>query len=530
MTVGENILDREGKRPLENELFKAVALEIRPSLAQIIGWIYIIKTLCGETSQELVGRDLGKIENAVWEFFRLYQTYIDDLQKATLDTRKLRHDLRTPMNHIIGYAELLIEEDQIKDYVKEDLQRICDSASRVIAIVDESLNLTHGTSVPQADSGSAKHNAESSLSYEHSTTSTDNLTTQAARIESNVLIVDDNQNNRELIARHLSNQGHKVTSVAGGSIALDQMAEKEFDLVILDLMMPDLDGHEVLTRMKGNPMLRHIPVIMVSALNELDSVVQCIEGGADDYLTKPLNPILLLARVNACAERKKFRDQEHKYLEWIEEERLKSENLILNILPAKIADRLKRSPTLIADRVPLATVLFADIIGFTPASAKLSAEHLVRSLNMLFTCYDRLSDKHGIEKIKTIGDAYFAVAGLPVPRLDHAEAIIDLALEMMEETEKLKPRLAAPFDIRIGIHSGPVVAGVIGKRKFTYDLWGDTVNVASRNSSIGSKPCIRISASTHTLVKDLYSFSSPEVCELKGKGDMTTYLVTGRKN
>jgi adenylate cyclase len=182
----------------------------------------------------------------------------------------------------------------------------------------------------------------------------------------------------------------------------------------------------------------------------------------------------------------------------------------------------------IADSFEQASVMFADIIGFTEFSAALSPQSLVKSLNLLFSCYDSLADRYGIEKIKTVGDAYMAASGIPIPRDDHAEAMIEMALEMIEETERMKSRLVRPFQIRVGICSGPVVAGVIGHRKFCYDLWGDTVNTASRMSSIGNHPHVRLTESTYELVTSKYTVSEPETLEVKGKGKMRTYMLTGR--
>ena len=167
----------------------------------------------------------------------------------------------------------------------------------------------------------------------------------------------------------------------------------------------------------------------------------------------------------------------------LEEERVRSEGLLLNILPAPIAERLKRSDEVIADAYPEATVMFADLVDFTGRSQRISPSEMVRTLDDLFTVFDRLADRHGLEKIKTIGDAYMVAAGIPDPRPDHAEAIADMALEIQAETADRTDPEGGPLLVRIGIDTGPVVAGVIGRRKFIYDLWGDTVNVASRMQS-----------------------------------------------
>jgi len=215
------------------------------------------------------------------------------------------------------------------------------------------------------------------------------------------------------------------------------------------------------------------------------------------------------------------------------EEQKKSEHLLLNILPETVANRLKEQPTTIAEAFAEVTVLFADIVGFTQLSTQVSPQELVALLNRIFSAFDELAEKHGLEKIKTIGDAYMVVGGLPNPRKDHAEAIIEMALDMQQAINIFNVETGSDCNIRIGINTGPVVAGVIGIKKFIYDLWGDTVNIASRMESHGIPGNIQISQSTYEQVKDIfqdrfkdkYTLESRGLIEVKGKGEMQTYLV-----
>ena len=212
----------------------------------------------------------------------------------------------------------------------------------------------------------------------------------------------------------------------------------------------------------------------------------------------------------------------------LEAEHQRSESLLLNVLPAPVAERLKRSEGVIADGFEGVTVLFADIVGFTPMSASLTPNEVVTLLNGLFTAFDRLVDDCGLEKIKTIGDAYMVAGGVPVPRADHAAAVADLALAMRVELAKLREEIDAPLDIRIGLDCGPAVAGVIGKRKFIYDLWGDTVNTASRMESHGLAGEIQVTERGWNLLRDTHRLRDRGVIEVKGKGPMRTYFLDGR--
>lgn len=211
----------------------------------------------------------------------------------------------------------------------------------------------------------------------------------------------------------------------------------------------------------------------------------------------------------------------------LEEARARSDEILHNVLPVSIAERLRTGSGAIADSAPNVSVLFSDIVGFTPVSETLSPEALVQLLDTMFREFDGLCDRRGIEKIKTVGDAYMAVAGLPTPDADHAASVAELALDMQRTLARLSADWPSPISMRIGIASGPVVAGVIGQRKFTYDLWGDTVNTASRMESSGRPHRIQVAASTHDLLEGRYAFSAPQVVDVKGKGPMTTYFLLG---
>ncbi|WP_448562496.1 adenylate/guanylate cyclase domain-containing protein [Trichothermofontia sp.] len=212
----------------------------------------------------------------------------------------------------------------------------------------------------------------------------------------------------------------------------------------------------------------------------------------------------------------------------IEAEKAQSERLLLNILPATVAQKLKQETTTIAESFPEVTVLFADIVGFTQLSASLPPTQLVSWLNQIFSAFDQLAESLQLEKIKTIGDAYMVVGGLPVERPDHAEAVAEMALGMQQVVTAFNAEHHQNFSLRIGINTGPVVAGVIGIKKFIYDLWGDTVNIASRMESQGLADCIQVTEATFACLRDRYQFKKRGTINVKGRGEMTTYLLVKR--
>ena len=212
----------------------------------------------------------------------------------------------------------------------------------------------------------------------------------------------------------------------------------------------------------------------------------------------------------------------------IEKEKSRSEALLLNVLPESIAARLKDDGENIADSFDDVSVLFADVVGFTVISSKLKAEDVVGMLGRVFTAFDRLGEKFGLEKIKTIGDAYMVAGGLPERSDDHAEAVAEMALAMIDVIGALRTPTGDPLALRVGVHTGPVVAGVIGKKKFSYDLWGDTVNTASRMESHGAPGRIHVTSAVYEKLKNAYSFEERGTILVKGKGEMLTYFLTER--
>jgi class 3 adenylate cyclase len=202
----------------------------------------------------------------------------------------------------------------------------------------------------------------------------------------------------------------------------------------------------------------------------------------------------------------------------------------LNILPRKIAERLKQNQNPIAERFEQVTILFADIVEFTNLSARISPTELVNLLNQIFSVFDQLTEKHNLEKIKTIGDSYMVASGFPAHREDHTEAIAQMALDMQQAITQFSNDLGEPFQIRIGINTGPVVAGVIGIKKFIYDMWGDTVNVASRMESQGFPGKIQVTETTYEILKNKFLLEKRGTISVKGKGEMITYWLAGTKS
>lgn len=348
--------------------------------------------------------------------------------------------------------------------------------------------------------------------------------------QGHILVVDDYRTNRLKLSLGLKQQGHTVAEAESGRQALEMLRAESFDLVLLDILMPEMDGYEVLRQMKKDNTLRGVPVIVISAQDELESVVRGIELGAEDYLPKSFDPVLLKARIEACLEKKRLRDQEQAFLREIQQERDKSERLLLNILPAPVAERLKQTQDIIADNFDDVSVMFVDIVDFTPLSTSMPPAEMVKMLNAVFSTFDALVDRYGLEKIKTSGDSYIVVGCLSNPCNDHLEKVANMALDVIASAPQFSRTDGKPFQLRVGIHAGPVVAGVIGTKKFAYDLWGDTVNIASRMESHGLPGTIQVTQSVYERLSDRFLFQPRGEISVKGKGNMQTYLLISRKD
>jgi adenylate cyclase len=487
-----------------------------------------------------------------------------------------------------------------------------------------------------------------------------------------IVIVDDNPTNLGVLFDFFTDSGFRVLVAQDGESAIQKVEYARPDLILLDIMMPGIDGFETCHRLKANPSTQDIPVIFMTALSDTVDKVQGFNLGAVDYVTKPIQQEEVKARVithltirnlqkklqaqnlqlqQEIKEKQRAEESlqkaEEKYrsifenategifqispdgkyitanpalariygysspeelitqvtnvgrqlyvdpmrsgdlaalLEkddtvsdvesqvyckngnviWISENiravrdangallhyegtasniterkqsevalnlaRKKAELLLLNILPQPVAERLKRGHRTIAESFEEVTVLFADLVDFTEFSSQTSPTELVEILNKIFSKFDQLAQQHGVEKIKTIGDAYMAVAGLPKPRRDHAEAIAQMALDMQAAVAQYNCDTGSSFSLRIGINSGPVVAGVIGIKKFSYDLWGDTVNTASRMESHGIPGQIQVTPTVYERLRDRYLFEQRESVQIKGKGEMTTYMLIKPKD
>ena len=351
-------------------------------------------------------------------------------------------------------------------------------------------------------------------------------------LKANLLIVDDQTANVLLLERLLSSAGYtSITSTQNPREVCELHRKNNYDLILLDLQMPNFNGFQVMEDLKEIEAEGYLPVLVITA--QPDEKLRALKAGAKDFISKPFDLAEVLVRVQNLLEVRLLHSETKKLYEQVVAEQKVSERLLHNVLPKAIAERLKGRPEvmadtfsdIIADTYPDVTVLFADIVGFTKFSEGVSADVLITVLNDIFVRFDTIADHWGLEKIKTIGDSYMAAAGLPNPMPNHAERAANMALDMLEVMNHFNEQSAYQLNIRIGMSTGAAVAGVIGRRKFLYDLWGDVVNTASRMESHGVAGRIQITDSTRQQLGELFQLEKRGTIEVKGKGEMNTWFI-----
>jgi len=516
--------DRNGSRPKQAAEQPGLALvrhELRVPIDHILSYC---ESLQEDVSTPGACRDeLRRIHAAARRLLGLIAEHFDEesiaLQKP--DFRQIGHDLRTPVNHIVGYAEMLVEEAENIGCpgVVPNLRRIASEARQWLALMERHLlSLKDQCRYSrEGEQGTTEDSSAGAVGFEKPS---------EKRLTGRVLVVDDDPANRQMLARRLRRQGLTVSVASSGEAALEKARQSSYDLILLDMVMPGMDGDEVLARLKSDPALAPIPVIMISALDQEDRIARCVEMGAEDYIAKPFNPVFLRARIKACLEQKRLREQETSFLRRIQEEKRKTDELLHVILPHEVAEELRSTSTVRPKRFSKVAVLFCDIVGFAAYSCGKTPEEIVVHLQTLVESFENIAERHGLEKIKTIGDCFMAVAGLCSPSSNPAIDAVRCGLEMIGAV-RAHP---AGWQVRVGVNVGPVVAGVVGRKKYQYDVWGDTVNLAARLEQAGEPGAVCVSAALWPELAEHFDGYCKGRFLIKGHGELELYVVPACKS
>ncbi len=367
-------------------------------------------------------------------------------------------------------------------------------------------------------------------------------------LKARILVVDDQAANVLLLEGMLKGAGYvAVTSTRDPRAVCELHRASHFDLILLDLQMPGLDGFEVMEALKEVEKDGYLSVLVVTA--QPGHKLRALQAGAKDFVSKPFDLAEVLTRVHNMLEVRLFaralertvKDLEasreliraknvelKKLFDQVVAERKVSERLALNVPPDSIAARLKARPDVTADSFADVTVLVADVVGFAELTPAVSAERLALMIDEVFAVFDDLAGQRGLKKVKTLGNSYMAASGVPEPAADHPARAAHLSLDMLQAMERLDERVSAKLQVRIGIATGPVVAGVIGRHQYLFDVWGDAANTASRMESHGVAGRVQVAESTRLRLGEPFQLEERGVIELEGPGELKTWFLTGR--
>ena len=523
--------------------------ELRTPLNAIIGYSEMLLEDAEDLGLKGFIPDLGKIRAAGRQLLVIVNEILNPvkigLSGAGPDRddfgARLRIELRTPLDSIIDCSGRLLKQADDRgqsDFVL-DIRKIRTAADAFLKLIDDISSVSKPdpemTGLRSATASPQIRSAMSSLQAGEE---------PAGPIANrgSVLVIDDNEMNLDLMKRYLNRQGHSVMVAESGRRALELMKSGAFDLVLLDVMMPEMDGYEVLREIKGHEEWRHLPVIMISALDEMDSVVRCIEIGAEDYLPKPFDPVLLKARTDACLEKKRLRDIE------VEQKRLLSElntalevrnRFLQKIFGRYLSEEVVHSILETPDGLKIGgekrdvTIMMADLRGFTSISEQTSPESVVDILTVFLETMTDIILKYQGTINEFIGDAILVIFGAPLPREDHAVRAVACAIDMQLAMDEVNQRIAnagnPQIAMGIGINTGSAVVGNIGSsRRAAYTVIGRNVNLASRIESCTAGGQIFISGSTREACGESLKIVDRMEIVAKGvKGPIAIYEVGG---
>ncbi len=344
-------------------------------------------------------------------------------------------------------------------------------------------------------------------------------------MEQTILIVEDAVINQKLLAKIFIKQNYKVLVVESGEEALECVKRTLPDLIVLDIILPGMDGFSTCKSLKNNIETRDIPVVFVSSLDSTKDKLEGFKAGGVDYITKPFEPEEVIARIGTHLRIHHLQNKLEEKNRQLDIEKQKSQNLLYNVLPKSVGMELLKTGKCIPQLFKDTTVCFVDIVDFTSASSAMAPEVIIDELNEIFTEFDRICLRNNCERMKTIGDAFLFACGVPESNNDHAENVARAAFSMVEFLKSRNKVTCHNWLLRVGLHSGPLVGGVVGTEKYLYDIFGDTVNIAARVEETAHPMQVNVSSASHALLKGKCVFSGGKRVEMKGKGQQTIYTL-----
>jgi CheY-like chemotaxis protein len=521
--------DGEASTPDPERVRRATLAHVRHELrTPINGIIGYSEMLLEDLEEEAYTGDLERILTGGRRLLGLIDEVLGD-GAAGSDGRdleshaeKIRVDLRTPVTSVAGYAEMLLElaREEGRDDLISDLERIHASAHRLLELSGDIVGLaTVGESASAVDGSAASELTRAVLSKIQSPGANGE-----GEAEGRLLVVDDNAMNRDLLSRQLARQGYVVLTASDGREALELLGTQTVDLILLDVIMPGMDGVETLRALKSDAKLMEIPVLMLSSLNEVDGALRCIEMGAEDYLSKPVKPPILDARIAANLELYRMRERERLFQERLAADEALIEDLLLGAFPEGAAERVRAGDDCVADVIAEATVLSCRARGLSAPSSPAGLQERVDELKALFLAAEALASQHGLETLVWREDGFLAVAGAPTPVEDHVERAAAMGRALLARGAALTGSGSEPLQLRLGLHLGPVLAAALGGRRLRYEVWGEAVKTAEGIAWAAPDGELLASPPVHARLRETLSFEPQKVRDISGT-QMRTYRL-----
>ena len=479
---------------------------------------------------------LGKMHRAGGELRSMASSFLDP--EGILATSRddpaaisshIRHELRNPVNALIGYGELLKEDGYVEGDLRgleADLDRLLETAHTVNGLIGRI------AAFPVEDPHAGEASAELEASAE---VARDVLAKIGPRArdgtpiqEGTLLVVDDNATNRDLLSRRLAREGFTVAAAESGARALEIIGERAIDLVLLDVLMPEMDGVEVLRRLKAAPRTATIPVIMLTALDEIDSAIACIEMGAEDFLPKSFDPALLRVRINACLELRRLREREKAYERSLDEERALTEHLLASLCPAPFAARVLNGESDIAERIPAASVVVGHFDGARRSGTDPDPRATVERLRDLVGRLEALAPTHGVHILRADGDGFAAVSGLDGDAARSPVAAASFALAALDTTTRATDDSGEEVGVRIGAHTGPITVGLVRTGRLALDVWGEGLRAARAIAAAAPGGAIHVSPKLYAALRATHRLDTVGEVELEEVGRMRIFALRGR--
>ena len=533
-TVTAAPASRRATEPLDPDRLKRVALghvrhELRTPINAILGYS---EMLLEDEEDADTAADLRRINESGRRLLSLVDGILDPARlEGSIDREiesfaaQIQADLRTPINAVVGYCEMLLEgqRETGREVLVPDLERILSAARSLLATSGEIVQIA--TQAPEGDGTDISSRLQDSSDLTREVLSKLPTASVADALDlpsgqGSLLVVDDNPTNRDLLTRQLARHGYIVAAAEDGKEALEKLAARDFDLILLDVIMPGMDGVETLRRVKEDERLREIPLIMLSSLDEVESAIRCIEAGAEEYITKPVQSTLLKARIAANLEIRDLRARERTYRRRIDADAETIEQLLLAGFPTGVAERVRRGESGIVDTIPATTVLHcvADQARFGSGGIP----EYVTALSAWFSEFTTLAEERDIDVCLGRRDGFVAAAWHSEAS-ESAKSIADLALAFQAQLGRAGPESASLF--RLGLHTGPTVSAVIGRDRPRFDLWGEAVETAESLAAGADSGRILVSPATSVLLRDRFSLETGRVVEIDGLGQMRPHVL-----